>query len=48
MAKSYPPLNHFFIAGSGPSSPAEYLKPGNVAEDVVRDIAEWITKTKRS
>jgi dienelactone hydrolase len=44
--KSYAPLNHFFIAGKGPSLPDEYQQPGNVAEDVVRDIAEWITKRK--
>ena len=42
--KSYPPLNHLFIAGSGPSSPAEYNQPGHVDESVVRDIAAWITR----
>jgi dienelactone hydrolase len=42
--KSYPPLNHLFMPGTGPSLPAEYQKPGHVAEDVVRDIAVWITK----
>jgi fermentation-respiration switch protein FrsA (DUF1100 family) len=40
--KSYPGLNHLFIAGTGPSLPAEYQVPGHVAEDVVRDIAAWI------
>ena len=39
---SYPALNHLFIAGTGPSLPAEYQVPGHVAEDVVRDIAAWI------
>ena len=39
---SYPTLNHLFIAGSGPSLPAEYQVPGHVAEDVVRDIAAWL------
>jgi hypothetical protein len=39
---SYPALNHLFIAGTGPSLPAEYLVPGHVAEDVIRDIATWI------
>jgi hypothetical protein len=42
MFKSYPSLNHLFIAGSGPSSPAEYAQPGHVADEVVQDIAEWI------
>jgi dienelactone hydrolase len=42
--KSYPALNHVFIAGSGPSAPAEYERPGHVDEAVVRDIAAWITR----
>jgi dienelactone hydrolase len=45
--ESYPQLNHLFIAGSGPSTPAEYLRPGHVAEEVVRDIAGWIVARKR-
>jgi hypothetical protein len=40
--KSYPTLNHLFIAGSGPGSPAEYAQPGHVAEEVMDDIAGWI------
>lgn len=43
---SYPALNHLFIAGAGPSLPAEYLTPGHVAEDVIRDIAAWIAATR--
>jgi dienelactone hydrolase len=42
--KSYPGLNHLFIAGSAPSAPAEYGQPGHVDETVVRDIAEWIKR----
>ena len=42
--KSYPALNHLFIAGTGPSTPAEYNQPGHVDEAVVRDIAAWITR----
>jgi uncharacterized protein len=41
--KLYPDLNHLFIAGSGPSLPAEYNKPGHVSEDAVSDIAAWIS-----
>src|SRR4051812_1052021 len=37
--QSYPALNHLFIAGTGPATPAEYDVPGHVAEPVVRDIA---------
>ena len=40
--RSYPTLNHLFIAGSGPSVPAEYKVPGHVAEEVIIDIANWI------
>jgi dienelactone hydrolase len=42
MLKSYPGLNHLFIAGAGPSVPAEYMTAGHVAEEVVRDIAAWV------
>jgi uncharacterized protein len=40
--RSYPELNHLFIAGTGPSLPAEYQVAGHVAEAVIRDIAGWI------
>ena len=40
--KQYPTLNHLFMHGEGASTPAEYLKPGHVAEIVVEDIAAWI------
>ena len=40
--KSYPGLNHLFIEGEGKSGPAEYQKPGHVAEAVVADVAGWI------
>ena len=43
---SYPALNHLFLAGTGPSLPAEYDVPGHVSEDVVRDIAAWILATR--
>lgn len=44
--KSYPALNHLFMAGTGPSAPAEYMTAGHVAEEVVRDIARWVTTLK--
>jgi dienelactone hydrolase len=40
--RSYPALNHLFIAGTGPSLPTEYLAAGHVAEEVIRDIATWV------
>ncbi|MEO8597003.1 MAG: alpha/beta fold hydrolase [Candidatus Solibacter sp.] len=41
-AKSYPTLNHLFVAGTGKSLPAEYTKPGHVAPEVINDIAEFV------
>lgn len=38
----YPELNHLFVAGEGKSGPTEYLAPGNVAEQVIDDVAGWI------
>lgn len=40
--RSFPALNHLFVAGEGPATPAEYAQPGFVAEDVITTIAEWI------
>jgi len=42
--KSYPALYHLFIAGSGPSTPAEYQQPGHVSEEVIADVAAWIAR----
>ncbi len=42
--KSYPALNHLFIAGTGPSLPAEYMTAAHVDEQVVRNIAAWVTR----
>jgi hypothetical protein len=44
--KVYPALNHLFVAGSGPSTPAEYLQAGHVAEEVVADIAAFVAGQK--
>ena len=40
--KHYTDLNHLFISGSGRSTPDEYRTPGNVAAQVISDIAAWI------
>ena len=42
--RSYPELNHLFIAGEGKSLPAEYAKPGHVAPEVIDDIAKFVVK----
>jgi fermentation-respiration switch protein FrsA (DUF1100 family) len=44
VMKSYPALNHLFVAGVGKSLPAEYAKPGHVAVEVVDEIAAFVKK----
>lgn len=43
--KSYPTLNHLFMAGEGKATPADYQRPGTVAPFVLDDIAAWIGKS---
>ena len=45
--RTYPALNHLFIAGEGPASPLDYRKPGNVAPAVIEDVSAWIAAQKR-
>lgn len=40
--KTYDELNHLFMAGEGPSTPAEYSAESHVDPRVINDIAEWI------
>ena len=40
--KLYPSLNHLFLAGKGDSVPSEYIVPGNVPEEVIKDIVNWV------
>ena len=42
VMKSYPALNHLFVAGEGKSLPAEYNKPGHVAPAVIEDLANFV------
>lgn len=44
MIKTYPKLNHLFMAGEGTPSPAEYRAPGHVAAEVIDDIAAWVLR----
>jgi hypothetical protein len=45
--KLYPALNHLFMAGEGPSGPAEYDKTGHVEAAVVSDIAQWMAGLRK-
>ncbi|HOK30221.1 MAG TPA: alpha/beta fold hydrolase [bacterium] len=40
--KLYKGLNHLFIYGEGKSTTEEYYRPGNVSQEVIEDIANWI------
>jgi hypothetical protein len=40
--KSYPKLNHLFMAGEGKSSEEEYKKPGHVAPETIDDLAKFL------
>lgn len=43
--KTYPALNHLFMVGQGPITPAEYSRPGHVDGTVIRDIAAFVHQT---
>lgn len=42
--KSYPMLNHLFIARKTKSTPKDYEEQGNVSFPVIVDIAKWVSK----
>jgi uncharacterized protein len=44
MFRSFPALNHLFIAGQGRSTPAEYAQAGHVDAEVIETIAAWVKR----
>lgn len=40
--KWYEDMNHLFFRGKGKATPKEYAQPGNVDEQVIKDLAGWI------
>lgn len=40
--KVYEGMNHLLYMGEGPSSPQEYMTPGNADSELIEDIADWI------
>ncbi|MGV3622221.1 MAG: alpha/beta fold hydrolase [Archangium sp.] len=46
VIQRYPKLNHHFLEGEGPSTPAEYLKPGHVPLTVIDELASWVKGLK--
>lgn len=45
--RAYQELNHFFIKGTGKSTPFEYNKKGNVDLEPINDITNWILSQKK-
>ena len=45
--RSFPKLNHLFVAGEGKSTPEEYQEENHVAPEVIEDIAAWIAKRRQ-
>jgi fermentation-respiration switch protein FrsA (DUF1100 family) len=41
--KTYPRVNHIFREGEGMGTPDEYNSPGHMSQQVVEDIAQWLT-----
>lgn len=48
MVVEFASLNHLLVEGRGPITPAEYSRPGHVADEVVDRIASWITRRTRA
>ena len=46
--QSYSDLNHLFMTGEGMSLPKEYMKPGVVDQQVVKDIARFILSFEKN
>jgi len=44
--KTYPALNHLFMAGEGRSTPSEYERAGHVADAVIDDIGAWLARAR--
>jgi len=38
----YDAADHLFFPGEGPSTPADYTRPGHVDHDVISDVTEWV------
>lgn len=48
VVRAYPDLNHLFVRGTGMSTPREVMMtPGYVAEEVIADIAEFVSRSSR-
>jgi hypothetical protein len=50
--KLYPSLTHLFMLssapGTGPGTPADYDRPGHVAEAVIVDISNWLASSREA
>ena len=41
ICRLFPKLNHLFVEGDGPSTPAEFEREGHVSVEVLEEIAAW-------
>lgn len=46
--RSYPSLNHLFMAGEGKSNPLEYQTEGHVAASVIDDVATFVFQSEKN
>jgi dienelactone hydrolase len=46
--RSYPALDHLFVAGAGPSRPSDYGRSGHVAVEVIDDVAAFVRSPPRA
>ncbi|HST03903.1 MAG TPA: alpha/beta fold hydrolase [Chloroflexia bacterium] len=44
--KTYPGLFHMFMQSRGTPSPRDYAQPGHVDQQVISDLADWITSPR--
>lgn len=44
--KLFPAMDHLFLAGTGPSTPEQYMEPGYVDGSVIAFLADWLGKQK--
>ena len=47
LVAEFPSVNHLFVEGRGPITPAEYSRPGHVSDEVLDRISSWITQHVR-
>lgn len=47
VTRSYPSLNHLFLEGEGPSTPLEYQRQSHIPQQVIDDIATFVSESRK-